>query len=355
MRYSKWDAVLIALSIAHGALLVVAPSVPVIAIGLWWNANTVSHNFVHLPFFGSTNLNRLYSIYLSLLTGIPQSLWRDRHLAHHAMAPGSLDSYPLQKPVEMGCVLLLWGLIAWVSPEFFLGVYVPGYIIGLAICYLHGHFEHARGAISHYGLLYNFSFFNDGYHVEHHFRPGAHWTLLPDYARPATNTSRWPAVLRWLEVVNLEFLERCVLRSTTLQRYLLRTHERAFRALLPRILKPHTVTIVGGGLFPRTALILERLLPEAQIRIVDASVENIETARAFLGAGVEFVHAVYGSAAADTADLVVIPLAFIGDRGAFYKRRPAGPTLVHDWIWARHCEGARVSLLLLKRMNLVRP
>jgi hypothetical protein len=178
---------------------------------------------------------------------------------------------------------------------------------------------------------------------------------LPDYARPATNTSRWPAVLRWLEAVNLEFLERCVLRSTTLQRYLLRTHERAFRALLPRILKPHTVTIVGGGLFPRTALILERLLPEAQIRIVDASIENIETARAFLGGGVEFVHAIYGSAAADTADLVVIPLAFIGDRGAFYKRRMAGPTLVHDWIWARHGEGARVSLLLLKRMNLVRP
>ena len=125
MRYSKWDAVLIALSIAHGALLVVAPSVPVIAIGLWWNANTVSHNFVHLPFFGSRNLNRLYSIYLSLLTGIPQGLWRDRHLAHHAMAAGSLDSYPLQKPVEMGCVLLLWALIAWVSPEFFLACLCP--------------------------------------------------------------------------------------------------------------------------------------------------------------------------------------------------------------------------------------
>ena len=131
------------------------------------------------------------------------------------------------------------------------------------------------------------------------------------------------------------------------------------RASLPRLAAENIEAAHGDDrrwrALPRTALILERLLPEAQIRIVDASVENIETARAFLGEGVEFVHAVYGSAAADTADLVVIPLAFIGDRGAFYQRRTAGPTLVHDWIWARHCEGARVSLLLLKRMNLVRP
>lgn len=364
MRHSKWDALLIALSLAHGTLLLAAPSIPVIAIGLWWNANTISHNFVHLPFFGSRTLNRLYSLYLSVVTGIPQSLWRDRHLAHHATAVGALsergrarssDSYALQKPVEMGTVLGLWALITSVNPAFFFAVYLPGYLIGLGLCYLHGHFEHARGTISHYGLLYNLSFFNDGYHVEHHVRPGAHWTRLPDYARPATNTSRWPAVLRWLEAVNLEFLERCVLRSATLQRYLLRTHERAFRALLPRIAKPHTVTIVGGGLFPRTALVLQRLLPEAQITIVDASADNIDTARAFLDGSVEFVHAVYEPAAGDTADLVVVPLAFIGDRVAMYEQRAAGATLVHDWIWARHSESARVSLFLLKRLNLVRP
>lgn len=364
MRHSKWDCLLVALSLVHGAVILLAPSIPIIAIGLWWNSNTISHNFLHLPFFRSRPLNRLYSIYLSLLTGVPQSLWRARHLAHHGNTVGVLgsaetawnrDAYPYQERVETGLVSGMWALIAAVDSTFFLAVYLPGYIIGLALCYLHGHFEHARGTISHYGLLYNFSFFNDGYHVEHHLRPGAHWTQLPDYAGPATNTSRLPAVLRWLEAINLDFLERCVLRSATLQRFLLRTHERAFCVLLSKMPEPHTVKIVGGALFPRTALILRRLLPEARITIVDASAANIETAKSFLGDGVEFVHAVYEPVAEDAADLVVIPLAFIGDRVAMYKQRTAGPTLVHDWIWARRSEGARVSLFLLKRLNLVQP
>ena len=75
---------LIALSFAYAALLLSAPSVPLIAIGLWWTANTVAHNFIHTPFFRSRALNRAYSLFLSALMGIPQSLWRDRHLRHHA-------------------------------------------------------------------------------------------------------------------------------------------------------------------------------------------------------------------------------------------------------------------------------
>jgi Fatty acid desaturase len=363
MRHSKWDALLVALSMAHAAVLLAAPSIAVIALGLWWNSNTVSHNFLHLPFFKSSALNRLYSIFLSLLTGIPQGMWRTRHLAHHAAGSAALPRVErggfapdsLQAQIEVGLVLGLWGVIVSVDPKFFLAVYLPGYVLGLTLCALHGHFEHAHGTISHYGRLYNLSFFNDGYHVEHHSRPTAHWTRLPAYARRTTQISRWPAVLRWLEFANLTALERCVLHSATLQRYLLRTHERAFRALLPRILKPRTVTIVGGALFPRTALILQRLLPEARITIIDASADNIRTARAFLGNGVKFVHAVYDPKTDDATELIVIPLAFIGDRAATYNRRTAGATLVHDWIWARRCEGARVSVFLLKRLNLVQP
>ena len=77
-------AVLIALSFAYAALLLSAPSIPLIAIGLWWTANTVAHNFIHTPFFRSRALNRAYSLFLSALMGVPQSLWRDRHLRHHA-------------------------------------------------------------------------------------------------------------------------------------------------------------------------------------------------------------------------------------------------------------------------------
>src|SRR5437870_4007557 len=84
LRYSKWDALPVALAVAHGALLVMRPSIALIAIGLWWNANTISHNFIHRPFFRAGTLNTIFSWYLSLLLGLPQALWRERHLAHHA-------------------------------------------------------------------------------------------------------------------------------------------------------------------------------------------------------------------------------------------------------------------------------
>ena len=87
LRHSNWDALLIALSLVHGGVLLAIPSASIIAIGLWWNANTISHNFVHLPFFRSAFSNRCYSFYLSLVLGFPQSLWRDLHLAHHAGKP----------------------------------------------------------------------------------------------------------------------------------------------------------------------------------------------------------------------------------------------------------------------------
>src|SRR5436190_1256031 len=83
LRHSPWDALLVGLALLHGALLVLVPSVPLIALGLWWNANTISHNFIHLPFFRSPRGNRLFSALLSLVLGFPQSLWAARHRAHH--------------------------------------------------------------------------------------------------------------------------------------------------------------------------------------------------------------------------------------------------------------------------------
>ena len=142
-------------------------------------------------------------------------------------------------------------------------------------------------------------------------------------------------------------------RSKALQRFVLKKHERAFRALLPKLPEVRRVKIVGGGIFPRTALILQRLLPLAQITIIDASARNLETCKAFLNGRVEFVHEFYEPAQAEPADLVVLPLAFIGDRDAVYKKPPARAVLVHDWVWARRGDGAPISMLLLKRLNLV--
>src|SRR5437762_8677758 len=83
LRYSQWDALLIGLSCVYAALLLTVPSIPLIGIGLWWTANTVAHNFIHTPFFRARALNRGYSLFLTAVMGIPQGLWRDRHLRHH--------------------------------------------------------------------------------------------------------------------------------------------------------------------------------------------------------------------------------------------------------------------------------
>ena len=355
VRHSGEDALFPWLAVAHAVLLVAIPSIPLIAVGLWWNANTIAHNFIHRPFYRSRWANRLFSIYLSLVLGIPQSYWRARHLLHHA---GQLRRarVTFAVAIETCLVLALWTTLAVLAPRFLMTVYAPGYILGLVLCGLQGHYEHAGGATSHYGWLYNMLFFNDGYHVEHHRRPSAHWTDLPAHAQDAARCSRWPPVLRWMDAprpLSLEGLERLVLRSCLLQRFVLNRHERAFRILLPRIAGIHRVTIVGGGLFPRTALILRKLLPDAAITVVDASADNLEVARKTLDSRVDLVHAAFDTLQTANADLVVVPLDYSGDRGDFYRRPPARAVIVHDWIWAVRPDGVRVSWLLLKRLNLV--
>jgi hypothetical protein len=352
LRHSGWDALLVALAAGHGLLLALVPAAPVIALGLWWNSNTIAHNFIHRPFFRRRAYNRLFALYQSVLLGIPQSLWRDRHLAHHAGISWQLRLTPALV-LETVLVLTSWAILLALSPSFFFTVYAPAYLAGLALCTLHGYYEHARGTVSHYGMLYNLLFFNDGYHVEHHAWPGAHWARLPQRTDPHANVSRWPAVLRWLDELTLEGLERWVVRSKRLQHFVVKTHERAFRRLLPALPVIRTVGIIGGGLFPRTVLVCRRLLPQAELVVIDADQENIRTAQAFVPDGVRFINDWYDPARHGGFDLLVVPLAFVGDRRTFYRQPPAPAVLVHDWLWRRHRPGAVVSLFLGKRLNLV--
>lgn len=151
----------------------------------------------------------------------------------------------------------------------------------------------------------------------------------------------------------LETLERLVLRSAWLQRILLSTHEQALRRLLPYICDVQSVTIVGGGMYPRTALLLQKLLPYVEIRILDANREHLDAAGQFLSGGVELVQGVYDRMQQSASDLLVIPLSFQGDRRMIYEDPPAKMVLVHDWIWSRRGVSAIVSPILLKRMNLI--
>src|SRR5262249_62380152 len=128
--------------------------------------------------------------------------------------------------------------------------------VGLLLCSLHVHYEHAGGMTSYYGALYNALLFNDGYHVEHHANPGIPWNRLPEHRAHGARVSRWPAPLRWMERLGLDGLERLVLHSTGLQRDVVRAHARALRPPVAPPPPAPPLTIRGRGRFPRPAPVL---------------------------------------------------------------------------------------------------
>jgi fatty acid desaturase len=339
-----------------------------VAIGVWWTANTISHLFIHRPFFRRRAANAWFAAALTALLGFPQSLWRERHLAHHRETPYRFRC-TREIALQGGVVAAAWIALASQAPAFFFAAYLPGYLAGLALCAMHGHYEHANGTISHYGRVYNLLCFNDGYHAEHHRHPSAAWWTLPRYRDLESRASEWPAPLRWMESTKtaidaatrwcLIALERLVLRSRLLQRFVIRSHSRAFAALLASEPPPHDIAIVGGGLFPRSAIVLRALFPDARITIVDRDPTHLDAAKGVLrDSRISYLHAhVAPGADSDmlrvTCDLAVFPLSLNGDRTCIYARPPAALTIVHDWIW--HATGASriVSPLLLKRVNLV--
>ena len=96
------SALFVTLSGVHAALLWLVPSVPLIAIGLWWNANTIAHKFIHRPFFRRRRMNDAYSLWLTLILGVPQSVWRARHLRHHADAASDRSPATARIPAPRG-------------------------------------------------------------------------------------------------------------------------------------------------------------------------------------------------------------------------------------------------------------
>jgi hypothetical protein len=355
------DGLLVAATALHASGLVVLSSTGIapaavaaflVGAGLWWTSNTVAHIHIHRPLFRAPALNAAFSTFLTLLLGYPHSYWRARHLRHHAGAP-ERPPFTRGMAFETGLVLASWSAAGTVAPAALLRVMLPGWIFGQVLCLVQGRYEHRAvgpGGKSFYGPLYNLLLFRDGYHAEHHRDPARHWTRLRRGNHPA---SRWPPLLRWIEELVpavLGLLERLTLRLPALQRFMLRTHERALRALLRNAGPIRRVAIVGGGLFPRTALILGRLLPRSRITIIDQSPGSLRRARELVDA--HGIAATYEPGRGNF-DLVVLPLSYEGDRCAIYDLPPAPWVLVHDWIWRRSPRSRVVSWLLLKRINLV--
>ena len=132
VRHAGWDALFVMFSFVHAAALVLMPSMAVVGIGMWWNANTISHNFIHRPFFRSRWANRAFSLHLTLLLGVPQTFWRERHLVHHGGRSRRVRFTPAMA-IEVGSLAALWTTLALFAPRWLMTVYVPGYALGMIL------------------------------------------------------------------------------------------------------------------------------------------------------------------------------------------------------------------------------
>jgi fatty acid desaturase len=197
-----------------------------------WNLQCISHNFIHNPYFANPWLNRAYSVLETVALGVPHVLYHHYHLNHHwgdndALGPdGSTKDWSSiyrygqdgkpeafwryclisffrvetvavirvahrnhhtpQLLVESLVLVAFWTTMALVNWQFFLFFYLPSYYLGWVLSYAEGYLEHYgaqpgnyfANSVSSYNWLYNFLWFNNGYHQEHHWDPKVHWTRM---------------------------------------------------------------------------------------------------------------------------------------------------------------------------------
>jgi fatty acid desaturase len=200
----------------------------------WYNAVVVTHNFVHTPWFRSEALNRIYAMVDSINLGVPLTLCRFHHLNHHRFSNDRQDAagrtrdhsstyrFGREGEAEGALTYGLLGLFrsgtaeAWreaarsgrrallmgelgacglgvagyaaLSWHYVLLFFIPTFYGGSFFGILTNYYQHAgaspgsrwANAVSHYGRVYNWLCCNEGYHQEHHLRPGRHWTRRPE-------------------------------------------------------------------------------------------------------------------------------------------------------------------------------
>jgi len=251
-RYSAWDAVPAALVYIHLGLLIafflawphLSWAARLLGAGFYafaigWNQDSVSHNFIHNPFFTSKLLNRITEYALTLENGVPQTMYAYVHMRHHAgnsdrpdadgrtidpisiyrhganglaepMLPYVLlgfwrDDDPFTVAREIGrkrpaeakraihefwVMVAVYAVLLVVRWDFVL-VLAPFYYLGQSLSFLIAYYEHLGAdpanpmatGVSTYEPVYNFLFLNNGYHAEHHYRPKQHWTNMSELKR----------------------------------------------------------------------------------------------------------------------------------------------------------------------------
>jgi fatty acid desaturase len=213
------------------------------AVGISWNINSVSHNFLHTPYFRPQWLNYAFSMLESVTLSFSQTYYTWIHLRHHEGnsdrpdasgvtrdwlsiyrfgrngEPENVWSYVLLGFFRSGhgsvyqalkrrrAFDALWGRVEIVVALLFVValalinwravlLLIPFYYFGDCLSQLNGYYEHYRGdpdrpiawGVSSYARLYNLLWFNNGHHAEHHYRPRVHWTRLPAMHRAIAAT-----------------------------------------------------------------------------------------------------------------------------------------------------------------------
>jgi fatty acid desaturase len=216
----------------------------VYAVAISWNINGVSHNFLHTPYFRWKPLNYAFSLVESVAIGFSQTFYTWVHLRHHegnSDRPGPdgttrdwLSIYrhgkdgqpePLLSYVFLGFFRgdgsiyqalktrkpfdAMWGRVELAAVALFalamlalnwkaVLFLLPFYYLGDCLSQLNGYYEHLNGnpdepiawGVSTYAPFYNWLWFNNGHHAEHHYRPAVHWTRLPALRRAAAEDFR---------------------------------------------------------------------------------------------------------------------------------------------------------------------
>jgi len=235
----------------------------VYSVSISWNINGISHNFIHNPYFRSPLLNRLFSVmesvtccfsqiyydvvhmrhhkgnsdrqdehgdtvdWLSIYRhgheGRPENPWSYTFLSFFRDSPGAIAREVAKRgPAEMRwgrvelaaviCTLSLATLLNWRYIIFFL----PFMYFGHCLSYLNGYYRHYGGnpdkpiawGVSSYDKLYNWIWFYNGYHAEHHFRPKVHWTRMVAFHRQIRDWQRQEGVRVIAPPHALGFLDR---------------------------------------------------------------------------------------------------------------------------------------------------
>lgn len=241
MKYSNRDLILVGVSVIQGASLVLwaisfhKTTLPVdIAMFLvelllyYFNPIVITHNFLHTPFFKSTELNLAFSTMNSMNLGLPQILYKYHHLNHHRhnnsledpsstylfgknnlqehwipysafslLRDGTKKAWAqtLHKKeghlllTEILAVIVFWTALAAINWRFLVFAYIPLFYCGWFLAHVENYFEHYKAkapsdrfgnAVSFYPDWYNRIMFNEGFHQEHHISPQDHWTKRPE-------------------------------------------------------------------------------------------------------------------------------------------------------------------------------